>query len=338
MTHALLLCRIFTRSKCTVGIISEDEYREFGAVEGPALELLRSADEVWVPGTKGNLIALPHLVRAGVRLKLGTPSHLGKDASRSPSRALRRAAKKVSELPVALGGWRDATIEDYLLAELYSRLVFGGHHGDMLQEAAGHVRVWERLRFIEGLGENAVCVLAGYLDPRWYIDPKHPRRSSRFKSYGGFGAPEKDKKQRSANELRSWDLRETIWRSVVWAVRPSKQREPGPREFLKREWLRRYDAVIERGLPHPVARHMADVKCVQKFLVFAWFIWMDIVTGQSRFDPDRYFKDQDTIEAFERHCRYACRAGEQPPSGESSSVLEGTEQEERTRVHAQSSA
>ena len=280
--------------------VSKQGVRRFSDV-GAAARHLRSRD-VRLFGTKSNLFDIHRLMDANIPFKIGTPSRLPRRRNYElPD--LVNLSFELDNVPVAMGGWRYPTRDDWYLSRVFSKLVQNELDVPLLQEASEHLSIWPRVAFVDGVRLGMLYVLAGFFDPRWYLRPDRPNRGSKFKAYSGFSVvntAEGMKRPKSG-------FNPVLNGSVVSAVMPlihtvNDQYNHGPAAFLRRDWLRHYSRLLKtrRGIDPFNARRIADIKGVQRFLMYLFFNWLDVLNGTSKFDRHQFFIDEDTSKLFEQ--------------------------------------
>ncbi len=117
-------------------------------------------------------------------LEIATPRVIGHDTD--PRRVWAKM-QLCAALPSSMGGWRAFTEEDYCSQVLVRDLYRGYSHWELprrTQKCLYKHPAWHDVSFIENVCEVAsAVVLAMISDPRWWIDPDHPDRSSSLRSY-----------------------------------------------------------------------------------------------------------------------------------------------------------
>lgn len=271
---------------------------------------VRGFGTVRVFGTPGNLVRLSTLYRGGVDILLGNPSVLFYSNS-SDIQSLMDAAHDIPDNPNR-GGWRPIGDSDVLLSDVLMGMRSKSLSKDLKDRVFSGLSVCKPLSFIDGMSSDVVQILAEYFDPRWYVDWRHPMRGGKFKAHAGFHLVRDGDLWRTVDPRKDADsgmfnvgLYYLVTSTVIPWVRPKVARE-GPRDFLRREWLDYYRRVmVTKSNMKPVfGRRMADIKMIQRFLVFLRLVWMDDIYGSSVFDPLQFFKYEDVISAYAIHMGY----------------------------------
>jgi hypothetical protein len=118
------------------------------------------------------------------RLQIAGPTICETAAERDdPERALYRMRQCL--LSASLGGWHNAIYTDTATYRLAARLEQGEPAEDSDELMRKHP-LWADLSFPGRVDLRACSQVTAYLlDPRWYIDPMHPDRTSRATSFMG---------------------------------------------------------------------------------------------------------------------------------------------------------
>ncbi len=194
--------------------------------------------------------------------------------------------------PSSLGGWHEFDEFDYISYYLSSKIQQSDNSvdDDCRRILKDHV-VWPLLSFIDHLDvDNVIRLLSMIIDPRWYVDPEHPNRSSRLESY--LGLHPKTQIGVSIGKA-TWRLHDRC--KLVMNTWKTKICNPAnPSHFLWRIWDKH-----GRG-------PKADLKASQYFINFLRSCWSaaiykNVSAGEPLFIPDYFFKNKEESHAFDDH-------------------------------------
>lgn len=289
-------------------------------LDGPkqAKELSRPIDEflcektyqvspvVRVLGTQANAALISRLHQeaklGGPAVEVATPLVCATEAERNnPIMALE--AMRRALLPASLGGWHILTDVEAISYEL---AVYAQQAGDAVLplEALALFRrhpAYAALSFIRTVDEEAACrLVAEILDPRWFVDLRHPDRRAKLESYLGVcphGISEAAspvptvKGRRCRLVLRSWQWQE-LPAAYAFPLEPEAL-GTHPRDFLWRIWDQTGRG--ERGA----------LRACQKLLQFVKAVWLDslYLLKQQReplFVPEHFFRTEECA-AYQEH-------------------------------------
>jgi hypothetical protein len=238
-------------------------------------------------------------------IEVGRPGHVDWAAlePEGPAAVLLAIHQIDADAP-SRGGWHRLGCGEAAAYAMADQLAHGRSVQECMPQLEAHP-AYPALSFITRLDESAVVrLVAAILDPRWFIDPNHPDRAGRLKSYLGLDSLV----ARGSTSRR--DRRQQVmaaWRSGEPRIDPT-----APGDFLWRYW----GGCYWREQNH--AR--ADLATARHFLDFLRWSWLDALhpqrrAWQSRYDqglfvPEHYFKigpeagggpDYATAAAFRRH-------------------------------------
>jgi len=238
------------------------------------------------------------LTKEGARIEVASPLICPTSRDRTdPHEALWRM--RDVKLPASLGGWHVVTNLDYISYSLVWEVArcWDGNISEHAKMILENHPAYPYLSFITTLSPRyTALVLSLIVDPRWYIDPKHPDRVSKLQAY--LGLMPKVIRKVTAGDLRS----STAFRchTVVraWARRSniSDAERELPGSFLWR--IAESHRSPERGL----------LAASQKFVIFLRHCWLQALVARTRysgaeplFAPDMLFRSTGEIRAFKKH-------------------------------------
>ena len=192
----------------------------------------------------------------------------------------------------SLGGWHQMQQADYATYRLAELVQTSAPENLILAATRTHpgMPLWS---FLPGLNLGALArVLSWILDPRWFIDLKHPYRLSRLRAWLGLTDRTVRRNPRTPGERRRWRRYGMVLRT--WKGRePSRADAERPEYFLWRRW--RAAGGGSRG----------DLRASQAFLVFLVRNWQQVLLGDNPqrvelFDPDALLRRSE-VAAWRTH-------------------------------------
>jgi hypothetical protein len=217
-------------------------------------------------------------------LQVCSPVLCTKEEMKDPEQILYKL--RGATVPASLGGWHDFTDDDRICYVIASAIADSLDLADFLLVAQSH-SVWKYLTFVADLDELAACRLLGtVLDPRWYIDPRHPNRGSRLEQFLGVSPVTVAKRERNekSTSISRYENVLNCWKNLPEADNSAAGR------FLWRLWDR-------KG-----ASFSADLSVSKTFLAYTRFCWLNEVAMPPHrgrlFVPEYFFSEPETLEAF----------------------------------------
>lgn len=180
------------------------------------------------------------------RVQLGTPLVCTRLQAPYPPDEVFTAMLGVEQLAASQGGWHEATPIDHVTYQMTTRVHLptpAADHEDQLLALLQQHPTWPAISFLANADLLAAARLVALIrDPRWYVDPAHPNRSAKFRSYLG---------------LNDWNVRQVLsgkassgqyvarcrcvidtWTGGQTASRPRPPALDAPAYFL---WRRAYE-------------------------------------------------------------------------------------------------
>lgn len=190
-----------------------------------------------------------------------------------------------------LGSSHQLSAADFIAYALVFELTRGTTSIDeLVRRLASRHPAWPAFSFLSPCDQKAACrVLAHYLDPRWFVDPRRPARQGRLRAY--FGLSEQNAAwflrgvQPCRNHARARDLFD-VW----WMEDELSPRAPGA--FLRREYAA-YEGSREQALLRSSAR----------LLNLVGRLWLASASKhpEVRLDPALFFRRPSEARAFAQH-------------------------------------
>jgi len=189
--------------------------------------------------------------------------------------------------PGSIGGWHEVKLSDYYTYALISQLQKAGKVNDNAKRLLRSHPVWKSLSFIPTLNQDKVCqLIAEIIDPRWYIDPKHPNRTARLNSYLGLKPG-----RRKGIYARRYELVQSCW----YGEKPGKQEMKAPGNFLWRAKLLCKNT------------ELADLRSNQLFVAYLRHTWLAGLYEKAQQEPlfvaDHFFSRPVESTAYRDHVR-----------------------------------
>lgn len=220
-----------------------------------------------------------------------TPAQRGK-----PERAL--LAMREERKAASLGGWHEVQVPEYHAYALISQMQKFGKVDDQARRLLNKHPAWKALSFIPTLCTTSCCyLLHDIIDPRWYIDPRHPGRVSKLNAFLGLTPKVSENYElllarKPHLPVRGMDRYETIlncWKNG----QPTGDALKLPGNFLWRVRL-----LTEK-------QDKADLRASQVFVAYLRHTWLDaLYAGKQKeplFVPEHFFKRPAEVEAFKAH-------------------------------------
>ena len=201
-------------------------------------------------------------------------------------------------LSPSLGGWHqvsEADIDSYEIAATMLR----GMSTEKAVILAQHHPTWPDMSFIGGVQPAYLAKVLGLvIDPRWFIDPRHPERISRVQSYLGLDPYTQAHVSNRPSQVTPRQMR------CLAVLRAWKQpNPPTPAEIERPEyflWRRRRQAGEKLDCKGDLSASLA-------FVAYLIHTWQQTIARRSRtgqhlamFQPDMLLQGAE-IDAYRRH-------------------------------------
>lgn len=213
--------------------------------------------------------------------------------------AMREANKAAS-----LGGWHEVEIPEYHGYALISQMQKFNYVDSHAMRLLKNHPAWKALSFVSNICSVSCCyLLYTIIDPRWYIDPRHPGRVSKLNASLGLtpkvsAAYELLLAAKPYPSVRGLDTYETVlncWKNGF----PTGDALKLPGNFLWRVRL-----LTEK-------QDKADLRASQVFVAYLRHNWLDALYADKQkeplFVPEHFFKHPTEIEAFKAHMSKAAK-------------------------------
>lgn len=167
----------------------------------------------------------------------------------------------------------------------------GGLNNDLLISAVSSHPLWRRLSWIRGADINSVMGFVGLLvDPTWYVNIDHPKRSGLFKERCGlYNALDAD--SGSMPESAAWFSLTKPFRDILTGNMPPPNVLSSPAGFFDRYALKMMQAMMDEGAQTNVAAFNAMWYYAVKLADYIWLNWMETTHTSSEYvvDDERFF-------------------------------------------------
>lgn len=187
--------------------------------------------------------------------------------------------------PSSIGGWHNFDDKDYYHYLLTVKTRRKDPDWLDIRETLKSHPAWVGLSFIKHLDLDKTAKLLGLIvDPRWYIDPDKPDKSSKLESYLGLTPST----QRNVTNGQDSGRTHTRCKLVLEAWQKSEPQYDDPADFLWRVWK------------HHNGGWFADLRTSQTFISFLRLVWLNqLYKGRGLFVPEYFFHNrEDESEAY----------------------------------------
>lgn len=278
--------------------VSPDEFSSNHVLDVDRVRLLGTASNAqlicWLT-TARNSGSAPYSVQ------VGTPQYCSRKDFDDPKRVLSRMQELDSRhLSSSTGGWHEVS-----QAEFYSYLL-------VCAVAAGNVTqpellrllrlhpAWPAVSFIPSLNARAAAqLLAEIVDPRWYVDVKHPGRMSKLKAY--VGAEPHCLRKVISNKIDDQRSLRASYAAGTWMT--SKQLATSDKSSVANFVYRCYQRYDDKLT--------GAARATALLLRFICEVWLDsLYPDRELFVPEYFFSNEQdgivgelTAQAYQHHCR-----------------------------------
>jgi hypothetical protein len=228
-------------------------------------------------------------------IQIGTPALISSEVRDDPTSVV--ALMNDLQLPSSCGGWHEMTRHDYRMYGLV-------HHAQtetMTQDLSELLEMhpaYPAISFVPTFDAlNAAKLLAEIVDPRWFIDPAKPDRTSRLRNYMGmrprvlkqtFDGHSSPHCRRARIAMRAWSTGDYSTADLTH-----------PASFLFR--IVRDSSTKEKGMLNATVRYLNFVRAV----------WLDSIApkGRTLFVPEYFFAQYpDTAKEYVAHLKRNARS------------------------------
>jgi hypothetical protein len=232
----------------------------------------------------------PLAVQRGGWLEVAAPAVYTLGTSNTPAEQLYTMRR--CQLPAGLGGWHRLGPADYpvyaMLLQLQQDLDFTPAVDSWLRQ----IPVFSRLEFVPDLNYPWLAYLLSFIvDPRWFIDPRHPHRLAKLKAFLGLQLRNVQRVragERAPGTLTRCETAMMAWRSA----QPPKEHLQHPQHFLWRAWHAAGTGIT------------GDLRATQLFVCYLRHTWLQsLVNHPELFVPELFFKHPAEIAAYKAHTR-----------------------------------
>lgn len=271
---------------------------ELSVVDFSSQDWVRDATRIRLFGSRKNARLISTLMSERHRdkalmpptMSVCSPIFLTDEIRNDPARVLRLMDEV--RIPGSCGGWHELDDNDlniYFMAA-QTELV-SPENEDQVDYYLRKHPAYAALTFIPTHNKFAALDLLNHiLDPRWFVDPAHPDRTSRLRSYLGLrpevmekvflGQPKSKQENRAKLVLNTWSTGDYSSADIN-----------NPASFLMRTVRDAEDR--EKGL----------LKASIRFISFLRGVWLNATAprGRTLFVPKYFFDTEEEVKAFEEH-------------------------------------
>lgn len=210
-----------------------------------------------------------------------------------PERVLQQM--RLCQLPASRGGWHRLTALDASAYALVYQLQQDNHFSERVGSHLRAHAAWGPLSFIERVQPaHAAWLLSFIVDPRWFIDQRHPHRTAKLRSY--LGLTPAIVRLALTSDISADSLLPPVvgrCRAVIgtwWQSRPAPVEMDLPGNFLWRVYASTGDHF--KGM----------LRACQQLISYLRNSWLALLTNRGElFTPEYFFKNSVEIEAYQAH-------------------------------------
>lgn len=229
--------------------------------------------------------------RSSPIIQIGTPTAIPADARNDPPRII--TAMDELRLPSSCGGWHELTEHDYAA---YSLAVHsqGQTSSTAIMELLERHPAYPAVSFIPTFSPlDAAKLLSEILDPRWFVDPIKPDRTSRLRNYLGMRIDIIEKMFTETAPNARQARAHLVFKSWAAGEHAEDAAEDAPGSFLMR--VIRDAQTRDKGL----------LKACIRYISFIRGVWLDQIANKGRtlFVPEYFFANKEEAEAYQLYVR-----------------------------------
>lgn len=234
---------------------------------------------------------LARMFRAGLSIRLGSPAIVPREAHRADPLLV---LQYLRQPPYRLAGqWHDLDQKDFCTYSMIANLGNSQTVTEVVRRISLVHPAWHALTFINNLELDTVCrLLCEIVDPRWYLHPGRPDRTTKLYSYLGL-SPRNIRAWLSGSEPdRHFDRMRCA--TLAWYNPTGCTGTTAPGDFLWRCFDSQPDAV--RGI-------LRATQCFVSYLSAAWLAAISPRHPEANMELQmaRFFADDETAAAFRNH-------------------------------------
>jgi hypothetical protein len=234
-------------------------------------------------------------------IQIGTPAHIPSEHRNNPIKIF--AAMDDLQLPTSCGGWHDMNVNDYNMYRVVDFIRFRKYaHATpeaYTQELTELMRLhpaFPAVSFVPSYNLVDSALLFGQIvDPRWFVDPLKPDRTSRLRSYMGMQIDSVEEALSGGLELRNNRSHRARIVMASWSHGNLQNHIEDPRNFLFR-------ILSTPGNENATPSRRLLKACV-RYLSFVRNVWLDGLAprGRTLFVPEYFFTEEYEAKAYRKH-------------------------------------
>lgn len=234
-------------------------------------------------------------------IQIGTPAHIPSEHRNSPIKIF--AAMDDLQLPTSCGGWHDMNVNDYNMYRVtkfirYGPVPEGGpeEYKQVLMELLQVHPAFPALSFIPSWEPTWAAQLCGQIvDPRWFVDPMKPDRTSRLRSYMGMQIDSVELALSGGNDLHNNRAARARIVQAAWTRGDMTTHIEDPRNFLLR--------ILNAPGNESATPSRRLLKSCVRYLNFVRNVWLDGLAprGRTLFVPEYFFTEEYEAKAYRKH-------------------------------------
>jgi hypothetical protein len=258
---------------------------------------LGDVSRIRIFGTRANAELICALYEAAIKspalvpqiIQIGSPAYVPSEHRNNPERLF--ALMDDLSLPTSCGGWHDMTAYDHSIYQICKSLnkpvpVENIEVAELLKTHPAY----PALSFFPSFSPmTSALMVDAIVDPRWFVDPVKPDRTSRLRSYMGMQIDTLEKAFRG--EAGNGRIMRAKMTFGAWSHGDLSVPIDDPRNFLFR---------ILRDTPDP---SKALLRACVRYLSFVRNVWLHEIApkGRTLFVPEYFFDDSDEALAYRAH-------------------------------------
>lgn len=225
-----------------------------------------------------------------LNIKIGTPMCVPSAARTDPSAILTLMSEL--DLPYSCGGWHELTQHDYRMYDLVRKCANTETlTADMLDALRNHP-AYLAVSFVNTFDEySSAKMLAEIIDPRWFVDPLNPDRTSRLRKYMGMRLDQ-------SNDMFDFNNQQDL--RAVRAQLLCRSWSGGKASTASLNFLYRMLTSDTSG-----SQDKRFFKACLKYLHFVRAVWLDQLAAKDRtlFVPEYFFEDEFDVAKYKLHAK-----------------------------------
>ncbi len=177
-----------------------------------------------------------------------------------------------------------ATFNNYLLLQHYQE----NHTSDLVNKIYAHHRMRHYFNFLNIPVDKAIAVVNAIVEPRWFINPARPLRTSKVESFFGLH-PRQISNSWKPGTIR---VKQAMQGYRTYVLLDAIQELPDD-SVLSRE----ADSATRRFTPSECDKDLVKARLLLRFM---FRNWLDVIMRPGHFQADKFFNREDTLQDFYR--------------------------------------